>query len=119
MTHFHEFEGSLWDDRDNTILRRNYAQCRHHVRSIADVKAALRHGEYAWPGGYQMYFVTSDGAALSFETVRAEWANVVQDHMDDNRGGGWHIAGVDINYEDPDLHCDHSGKRIESAYAED
>lgn len=44
---------------------------------------------FAWPGGYPRYFVTNDGAAC------------------------------DINWENPDLYCDHSGKPIPSAYGED
>ena len=40
-------------------------------------------------------------------------------HLQNDTRGGWHIAGADINWEDPDLYCDHTGERIESAYAED
>jgi hypothetical protein len=31
-------------------------------------------------------------------------------------GMSWHL---EVNWEDPDLFCDHCGARIESAYAED
>jgi hypothetical protein len=86
--------------------------------TLLDIKIALRHGKYAWPGGYPAFFVTSDGAALSFEAVRAEWRNVVDAHLRNDTGCGWHIAGYDINWNDPDLFCDHTNQRIESAYAE-
>lgn len=87
------------------------------INSISDFRAAVRNGPYAWPGGYPMFFVTSDGAALSFDAVKSERRNVlesIRDHADD----GWRVVGVDINWEDPDLICDHTGKRIESAYAD-
>lgn len=92
--------------------------------SLLDIKKALRAGKYAWPGGYPLYFVTSDGEALSFDTVRAEWRNVVQAHLWARHPGcraqdnGWCIAAVDTNWEDPDLFDAHTNQRIESAYAE-
>jgi hypothetical protein len=86
--------------------------------TLAEIKGRLRAGKYAWPGGYPIYFVTDDGAALSFEAVRAEWRNVVAAHLANDTGCGWRIAGADINWEDGELTCDHTGKRIESAYAD-
>lgn len=84
--------------------------------TLLEIKQVLRNGKYAWPGGYPLYFVTSDGAALSFDAVRAEWRNVVGAHLRNDTRGGWHIAAVDTNWEDADLTCDHTGKRIEAAY---
>jgi hypothetical protein len=31
---------------------------------------------------------------------------------------GWGIIGLDVNWEQPGLYCDHCSERIESAYAE-
>ena len=86
--------------------------------TLLEIKQALRNGPYAWPGGYPMYFVTSDGEAFSFEGARECWRDIVRVHLNNLRSSGWHIAGVDINYENPDLYCAHTGKRIESAYAD-
>jgi hypothetical protein len=83
----------------------------------SELKTALRNGPYAWPGGYPLYFVTSDGAALSFEAVRTEYKQVlfsIRHGVND----GWRVIAVQVNWEDPDLYCDHTGKRIESAYAD-
>jgi hypothetical protein len=84
----------------------------------SELKTALRNGPYAWPGGYPLYFVTSDGAALSFDAVRSEYKQVlfsIRHGVND----GWRVIGMQVNWEDPDLYCDHTGKRIESAYAEE
>jgi hypothetical protein len=93
-----------------------------HNFGLADIKEALRNGPYAWPGGYPMYFVASDGDPLSFEAVRECWREVVGAHLDYasylREHSGWRIVGVDVNWEDPDLYCAHSNERIESAYAE-
>jgi len=88
--------------------------------TLKDIKAALRNGKYAWPGGYPLYFVCTDGAVLSFEAVRAEWRQVVASVLA-YRGGStdWHVTMVETNWENPTLHCEHTGERIESAYAED
>jgi hypothetical protein len=116
-------EGALYDTRNrewakNPPLRANYRYTRRKIRSVADLKACLRNGRYAWPGGYPMFFLTSDGATLSFEAVRAEFhnvANAIKHKLND----GWRVVGCEINYEDDDLWCAHTNERIESAYAED
>lgn len=83
---------------------------------LARVKQALR-DKYAWPGGYPLYIVTEDGGALSIDAARANWAQIVRSTLT-QAGDGWQAVGAEINYEDGELICDHSGVRIESAYAE-
>jgi len=73
-----------------------------------EVKRTLKNGPYAWPGGYPLYFLTNDGACLSFDAMRERFREEARE-----------IAGVQVNWEDATLYCDHTGKRIESAYAED
>jgi hypothetical protein len=85
--------------------------------TISDFRRDIRQ-PYTWPGCYPRYFVTSDGAALSFKAAREQRRNIlesIRDDMDD----GWHVIGCDVNWEDQDLICDHTGERIESAYGED
>lgn len=90
------------------------------IETIKDLKKALRDypGGYAWPGGYQCYFVTNDGEALSFETVKAE-LKLIMGAVRDQDHSGWQVIGLDVNWEDPSLFCAHSSERIPSAYAED
>ena len=82
------------------------------------LKETLRQGPYAWPGGYPIYFITSDGGALSFESVKRNFRSVL-DSMRSGTDDGWRVVAVEANWEDPELYCDHSGERIPSAYAED
>lgn len=86
--------------------------------TLAEIKATLRNGKYAWPGGYPMYFVTADGATLSFDTVKAEWRCIVSSHLANDQSSGWFIVAYDINWEDGELYDDHTNERIESAYAD-
>lgn len=87
------------------------------IDTISDFRRAMRNGPYAWPGGYPLYFITSDGAALSFEAVR-ENVRLVLESIAHRSDDGWRVVALDINYEDGLLYCDHTNKRIESAYAE-
>ena len=105
---FHTFEGDLYRTRDNVIIRPGYAYQRNECNSAADVAACLRHGEHAWPGGYRIYFITTDGAALSFDAVRDNWYSVVYSmhHAIDD---GWRVAGCACSaYTDEHPYCDHT-----------
>lgn len=86
------------------------------IFTISDFRRAMRIGPYAWPGGYPLYFVTADGAALSFAAARAECRNILQAIAWDDTYSGWRVIGMDVNWEDSELICDHTGDRIASAY---
>lgn len=88
-----------------------------NIKTISDFRAAMRHGPYAWPGGYPCFFVTNDGAALSFAAAKAERRNILEAIRDKDHSG-WRVVAVDINWEDGNLYCDHTNERIESAYSE-
>ena len=74
---------------------------------------------YAWPGGYPRYFVCSDGADLSFAAAKAQSWQIRHAIRTNDPSSGWRVDGCEVNWEDPALYCDHTGARIESAYAED
>ena len=83
-------------------------------------KASIQHvlTRFAWPGGYPLFLVTTDGAALCPDCVKSEIRNIVDAcrRADNN---GWRVLAGDINWEDPNLYCDHCNNRIESAYTEE
>ena len=88
-----------------------------YIKNTKQLKAALRSGPYAWPGGYPLYFITSDGAALSFQAVRDNFRSVlwsIRHAVND----GWRVVAIEVNWEDIDLYCDHTGEPIPAAYAE-
>lgn len=87
--------------------------------NVATLKQTLRSGKYAWPGGYPLYFLAKDGEALSFEAVKENLKQVMHAMTyPAYRNDQWTVVGADINWEDPTLTCAHTGKLIESAYAE-
>lgn len=88
------------------------------INTVAELDEAIANGPYAWPGGYPIYYLTDDGGALSHASVVAEREGIA-DSIENGSNDGWRVVAVDVNWEDPDLYDDHSGERIESAYAED
>jgi len=114
-------DGSLLDYRPDgkrcRIVRENYSCHQREITSVSDLKAQLRAGPHTDLGGYPLYFVTSDGAALSFRGVLENYRTVAES-IRNGSSDGWRVVGVDINWEDPDLVCADTGLRIESAYAE-
>lgn len=89
-----------------------------HINSVSDFRKAYRNGPYAWPGGYPCYFVTNDGAALSWRSAYYNRRNILE-AIANKLNDGWRIVGVDVNWEDPALYCADTSERIPSAYAED
>lgn len=85
-------------------------------QTIAQIKEAVK-TKYAWPGGYPMYLIMSDGDALCMSCAHREWRLIYQAWQDNSRDG-WKPEGAEINYEDEDLFCCNCGERIESAYGE-
>lgn len=115
-------DGALYDTRAaewsrRPPLRAVYRRTFSTIATAAELKATLRAGCYAWPGAYPLYFVTSDGAALSFESVRAELRQVLNAIVS-GANDGWRVVACQVNWEDSELTCDHSGKPIESAYGD-
>lgn len=69
---------------------------------------------YGWPGGYPRYFITSDGAELSYAAAR-EQQDQIREAIAERSTCGWRVVACDVNWE-CELLCDHTGERIESAY---
>lgn len=94
-------------------VRKNYSLHHREIKTVADLKACLRAGKYAWPGGYACYFITSDGAVLSFEAVRREFA-VVAYAVKAHHNSGWRVVAMGCTAEDDETPvCDHTGKEID------
>lgn len=116
-------DGSLYDTRvenwsRKSPLRANFSRTFRKIENLAELKATLRNGQYAWPGGYQMYLVMADGEPATFEAVRKEWREVVEAFFRDDRRDQWRVVGCDIFWEGPPMECSISGDMIESAYGD-
>lgn len=95
------------------------------IKTVFDFNKVLaEQGPYTWPGGYPTYFITSDGAALSWQAV-VDNQTLIRDSIISSPcgnngyctdGDGWRVICIDVNWEDDDLYCEHIGNKIESAY---
>lgn len=70
---------------------------------------------FTWPGGYPLYAVTNDGAALCSDCCKAERVCIATTTGND----GWNVVALEINWEEPNLFCEHCSKSIEPAYQEE
>ena len=68
-------------------------------------------------GSYPVLLVMSDGGCLCQLCAHAEKARIHEACRTGARDG-WKAEGAQVNWEDPELFCDHCNARIESAYAE-
>ena len=109
-----DFEGALYTERNGypEILRLDYCQHHRKIDTGRQLRATLRAGQYAFPGGYQLGFITSDGALICFDCVREELYNVIhsiRNEIDD----GWRVIACDIvqDYES-DEYCSHCNKQL-------
>ena len=80
------------------------------------VKEAIRQ-KYAWPGGYPLFILTKDSAALCIACAKKEFRQIAWDWTH-KASTGWHAIAADVNWESTDLYCDHCSQLIESAYGE-
>jgi hypothetical protein len=119
-----ECDGSLYDTRNPNCwsekpLRTNYCRTHREIESVADLKATLRNGPYAWPGGYPMALILSDGGCISFKTALAELRYLVDALRDyktnQHERSGWRPIGCDILWEGTEYDS-HTGEQLETAY---
>lgn len=115
-------DGGLYDTRipqwSHHAIRPVYCRTFSEITNTLQLRATLRAGGYAWPGGYPMFLICNDGAALCFDCARREYrqcAYSIRHAIDD----GWRIVGCAINDENPGLYCDHCSKGIPSSYGND
>lgn len=89
------------------------------IKTVFDFNRCMQEVGAHIDGGYPTYFVTTDGCALSFETAQEEGSLIRDALISDERYSGWRVCAMTVNWEDASLFCEHSGLRIQSAYAED
>jgi len=94
------------------VIRKLYSRHFREITTGAEFRASLRAGPYAWPGGYALAFITSDGGALCFECARAELRSVTGSIRAHSRDG-WRVVGIAGEHESDDgCTCDHCSADI-------
>lgn len=86
--------------------------------SWRDLARDLREGPFTSLGSYPKFFLGEDGATVSFAAVKADALFYLRETAKGKAGFPHRIVACEVNWENPELHCDVTGERIPSAYAE-
>lgn len=108
--------------RRKPYVRRHYeTDSRGRISGPLEIARYVAHEMFAWPGGYALALILSDGAALCPSCIVENWREIRADVADDagipriGAGGytGWHPAGMMHEGEtDETVSCDHCGREI-------
>jgi len=86
------------------------------MNQTAEIRKAVR-DKFAWPGGYEMYLVMSDGGTVCMECARQEWRQIAY-AIRNNLSDGWRAEGIGVTCNDDDMvSCDHCGRLIFEPWA--
>lgn len=99
------------------LTREDFAITHARIETGRQYRATLRAGPYAWPGGYPLILVCSDGGVLCFDCGRSETPQILR-AIRTNARDGWRVIGCQIHYEGPAEECAHCGRAIPSAYGD-
>jgi hypothetical protein len=112
-------DGDLFDTRNPAWskaapLRRGFSFHHRNIDNVAQLKATLRAGPYAWPGGYPLALYLSDGELLCFDCARENIRSVFDSTANALRDG-WRVFACDMiesGEDETDNICGHCGKPI-------
>ena len=109
---FYTFEGDCYRNDNLQLVRKDVAKHYRQIDSINKLKSCLRAGDYTFPGNYRLFFITSDGACLSFSSVLDNLQEIYYSMMNDINDG-WKITGLSSveEFED-EVYCDHSNELL-------
>lgn len=75
---------------------------------------------YAWPGGYERFAITTDGAILCPYCLKKEFHTVMHSTKYQYRDG-WEVAGCGYigDYDDEMITCDHCNRNLATTCYQD
>lgn len=91
-----------------------------NITNTKELREAVR-SPFAWPGGYPVYVVLSDGEMLCHACSRTEYREMSRALRDPAlTHSGWRPVGAEVLWEEsedsgPEL-CAHCGDPLETAY---
>lgn len=100
-------------------IRRHFSRHATDIRTTAELRATLRAGGFAWPGGYPLYLLCHDGGTLCFDCAREpRHLRQILEAIHHKQSDGWRVIACAVNYEDAELFCEQCSKQIEPAYGD-
>lgn len=84
--------------------------------TISEFRTAVRRGPSAWPGGYPVYAVFTDGQFACWNCLKTERRLILEALADPSYRTGWELSHFGIYWEgEPEL-CANCGAECPSAY---
>lgn len=96
----------------------NWYERPENVRSLLEMFPEFKFSHLEWQaftdlGGYPIYYLVQDGGVLCPKCANENLNLTLGEDPQ------WKIVEGEINYEDPDITCDHCNSTIPSAYGSD
>ena len=112
-------DGALYDARDlSRTIRPLYARHVRDITNTVEMRASIRAGKYTFPGGYECFFITSDGACICNDCARSEYRNI-SSSINEHINNGWRVIATDCACNvDSFTACDHCSRVIVEACEE-
>ena len=89
------------------------------IKTTIDLAKAYRIGPWAWPGGYPLYPIFSDGEMGCWKCFKENHRNIADAVRDPSDATGFRVVALDIHWEGEDSCCGHCSARLPSAYGEE
>jgi len=105
--------GDLINCDNWTVIREQYNYHHHNITIPRELASTIRAGGNVWPGGYGVFFITSDGGVICHSCAIAEYSNIV-DSIRRDINDGWRIVGAECSANiDGGMYCGHCDGAIE------
>lgn len=82
----------------------------YDTENPVDMVRMVARERYAWPGGYELLAITSDGGLLCSTCVRENYRQIIE-HTKDKIPTGWDVVAV-ITEAEVEEDCSHCGKAL-------
>ena len=90
----------------------------HYPFVGSNIPRFIARNPYAWPGGYNIAGITSDGALLCSKCIREEYRNVMNSSYTECSDGWWVTGWAVMDVDGPD-YCDNCNEQLASYYDEE
>jgi hypothetical protein len=85
------------------------------ITTVRQFLGHLRSGPFTSVGSYPLFFVLGGSDPICFAEAKRGAFRLARAIRDKAK---WAPTHIDVNWESPELYCEHTGERIVSAYAE-
>jgi len=103
-------ETQKWANKSRNVFTQSiWRVMRYDMQRAPDIARFIAREKFAWPGGYELFAVTDDGAALCFDCCRAQYRAI----RAATPGDGWNVAALESAANcDSAVACDHCSRTI-------